>query len=243
MLEQKGELPMVRENYLNRKNQLMKTFDKLLARVKPGVISWLGEEQANLFMRDSRQEYEALIPRIPFIGNNNLALSFFFPTSRFLAVYRGLQRQGRTVEDAGWLIYQIAIEETRAIPYIGRRIIGCLWFSPMFKNLLKKRAIRLQERRYPENWVMNYVPGNGQEFDYGVDYFECANCKLLRAENAFELAPYVCATDQPISELAGWGLTRTMTLAEGSSKCDFRFKKGGETRVAIPQSLKMMILH
>lgn len=232
---------MTQDNYLSRKNQLMRTFDKLLARVKPRVISWLGEEQASRFMRESRQEYEALIPRIPFIGNNNLALSFFFPVSRYLAVYRGLQRQGRTVEDAGWLIYMIATEETRAIPYIARRVLGYLWFSPIFTNRIKKREIMSQQRRYPEDWVLNYVQGDGQELDYGVDYFECANCKLLRAENAFELAPYVCATDQPISELAGWGLTRTMTLAEGFSKCDFRFKQGGETRVVIPQSLQALI--
>lgn len=232
---------MTLDNYVSRKNQLMRTFDKLLARVKPRVISWLGEEQASRFMRESRQEYEALIPRIPFIGNNNLSLSFFFPSTRYLAVYRGLQRQGRTVEDAGWLIYMIAIEETRAIPYIGRRLMEALWFSRWFKRLGKKTAIKSQQRRYPEGWVLNYVQGDGREFDYGVDYSECANCKLLRAENAFELAPYVCATDQPISELVGWGLTRTMTLADGFSKCDFRFKKGGETRVVIPQSLQALI--
>jgi hypothetical protein len=38
---------MTQDNYLSRKNQVMKTFDKLLARVKPSVISWLGEEQAS----------------------------------------------------------------------------------------------------------------------------------------------------------------------------------------------------
>lgn len=232
---------MVQANYMDRKNQLIKTFDGLLARIKPEVVSWLGEEQASRFMRDSRQEYEALIPRIPFIGNDNLALTFYFPTARYLAVYRGLQRQGRAVEDAGWLIYQIAIKETQAIPSIIRRILAALWFSPMLKNLLKKRGAMSQKRRYPENWVLEYVPGDGREFDYGVDYFECANCKLLRAEDAFELAPYLCATDQPISELAGWGLTRTMTLAEGFPKCDFRFKKGGATRVVIPQTLQAMI--
>ena len=79
--------------------------------------------------------------------------------------------------------------------------------------------------------------GDGREFDYGIDYTECANCKVLRAENAFELAPYVCATDKPISELLGWGLTRPKTIAEGSQTCSFRFKKGGATNVPIPQSL------
>jgi hypothetical protein len=107
-------------------------------------------------------------------------------------------------------------------------------------ELIKKREVRSQQRRYPGDFVLNYVEGDGREFDYGVDYIECANCKFLRAENAFELAPYACATDKPISELMGWGLTRTMTIAEGFSKCDFRFKKGGETCVVIPQLLQAL---
>ena len=113
-----------------------------------------------------------------------------------------------------------------------------LWFSRLFRKLLKRRATRSQRGRYPGDSIINYVEGDGREFDYGVDYIECANCKFLRAENAFELAPYACATDKPISELMGWGLTRTMTIAEGFPKCDFRFKKGGRTRVAIPHSLQ-----
>ncbi len=36
----------------------------------------------------------------------------------------------------------------------------------------------------------------------------------------------------------GRSQSRTMTLAEGREKCDFRFKKGGKTDVAMPQSLR-----
>lgn len=231
---------MTQDNYLSRTKRLMRTFDTLLARVEPAVIAWLGEEQASRFMQESRQEYVDLIPRIPFIGNNTLTLSFFFPTTRYLAVYRALQRQGRTVEEAGRLVYLMGAEEARAIPYIARRLMAYFWFSALFRKLVKPRAIRSQQRRYPGASVINYVEGDGCEFDYGVDYIECANCKFLQAENALELAPYECATDRPISELMGWGLTRTMTIAEGFPRCDFRFKKGGRTRVPIPQSLEAL---
>lgn len=228
---------MSHESYLYRKNQLIRTFDRQLARVKPSVSSWLGEEQANRFMREARQEYETLIPHIPYIGESSLALIFFFPVTRYLAVYRALQRQDRRLEDAGRLIFLIATEEARAIPYIGRRLMEALWFSRWFRNLAEKRAIKSLRRIYPASFVLNYVEGDGQEFDYGVDYIECANCKFLQAENAFEIAPYVCATDKPISELMGWGLYRTTTIADGSPICKFRFKKGGKTQVVIPQSL------
>ena len=232
---------MTRDNYLLRRNQFMRTFDRLIAGVNPSVISWLGEEQASRLIRDSRQEYETLIPRIPFIGNNNLILSFLLPTTRYLAVYRAFQRQGGTLEDAGRLVLMIGTEEARSLPYIARRFMGYLWFSSLFKELLKIRATKSHQRRYPGDFVLNYVEGDGREFDYGIDYTECANCKFLQAENAFELAPYACATDKPISELLGWGLTRPKTIAEGFPVCSFRFKKGGTTHVPIPQSLQALL--
>jgi hypothetical protein len=232
---------MSHDNYISRTRRLLKAFDKLLARVEPAVFSWLGEQQASRFLQEARQEYEALIPRLPYIGSSSLSLSFFFPTTRYLAVYRALQRQGRTVEEAGRLVYQIGTEEARAIPYLARRIMEYLWFSPIFAGRVKKRAIRSQQRMFAGDFVLKYVEGDGRDFDYGVDYLECANCKFLRAENAYELAPYVCATDKPISELMGWGLTRRMTLAEGFPKCDFRFKKGGRTNVVIPPSLQELL--
>ena len=120
---------MSHENYLYRKNQMMKSFDKLLARVQPSVSVWLGEEQATQFIRDARQEYEGLIPRIPYIGESGLLLGLFLPSSRYLAVYRAIQRQGLTLEDAGRVIFQMGAEEARAVPYIGRRIMEALWFS------------------------------------------------------------------------------------------------------------------
>ena len=229
---------MIHENYMFRKNRLLRAFDKSLTRVKLSLYSWLSEEQATRLIRESRQEYEALIPRIPFIGSKNPLLGFLLPTTRYLAVYRALQTQGLPIEDAGRLTFVIGTEDVRAIPFIARRFIGYLWFSPWFMERIKKREIESQQRRYPGDYVLTYVEGDGREFDYGVDYIECGSCKLLEAENAHELAPYVCAVDKTASELLGWGLTRTMTLAEGFHKCDFRFKKGGETRVVVPQSLQ-----
>jgi len=232
---------MTQESYTSRKNQFLRTFDNSLARIKPTLNSWLGEEQAAWFIRDSHQEYEALIPRIPFIGKNNPMLLLLLPTTRYLAVYRGLQRQGRTLEDAGRLVYLLGTEDVRAIPPIARRFIGYLWFSQPFKDRLNKRGIKTHQRLYPGDYLFYYVEGDGTEFDFGVDYLECASCKFLQTEGASELTPYLCATDQPTGELSGWGLTRTMTLFEGFPTCDFRFKRGGETRVTMSPALQAVV--
>ena len=39
-------------------------------------------------------------------------------------------------------------------------------------------------------------------------------------------------SDIALSDAMGWGLIRTETLADGCERCDFRFKKGGKTRIS-----------
>jgi hypothetical protein len=219
------------ENYVSQKSRLLKGFDKYIGRVRQIIISRFGEEQGNAVIRESHHEYEALIPQIPYIGNRNPFLIFLLPASRNLAIYRVLQRQDRTIEDAGQLIYEMSEAKWKAIPRLIRRMIEYFWFSRWSLVLAKKWAIESQKREYPGSFVMTYVEGNGRDFDYGVDYSECAICKFLSAQNALELVPYMCATDKIGSELLGWGLSRTMTIAKGDEKCDFRYKKGGTTDI------------
>lgn len=85
--------------------------------------------------------------------------------------------------------------------------------------------LTIQSRKYPGDFVFTFIEAEGRNFNYGIDYVECANWKFLKSQGALELMPYICATDSTVSEMLGWGLTRTMTLAEGCDKCDFRFKK------------------
>jgi hypothetical protein len=115
-------------------------------------------------------------------------------------------------------------------------------FSRLYLRRLRKRALESHQRKYPDDYVYDFVEGDGKSFDYGVDYLECASCKFLAKQGAPELAPYLCPADILYSEALGWGLLRTMTLAEGAEKCDFRFKKGGPTKVAVPVAMKHVIV-
>jgi hypothetical protein len=219
------------ENYISRKNQLLKSFDKAITRSKRVLIDRYGKEEANSLISESSREYEALIPQIPFIGNKNPLLVFLLPTSRYLAIYRVLRRMGLTVEEAGQIISQMNEAELKSIPVFVRRIIGYLWFSPWLIKRFRKRAKESQERKHPGGYVLTFIEGEGDKFDYGIDYTECAGCKFLHEQNALELAPFMCVLDKTASDILHWGLTRTMTIANGFEKCDFRFKKGGKTNI------------
>jgi hypothetical protein len=222
---------MIEDNYISRKKHLLNSFVKSIAQGKNVLIDRFGKEYANLIINESRREYEALIPKIPFIGDKNPLLIFLISTSRYLAIYRVLRRNGLAVEEAGKIIYEINEAELKSIPVFVRRIIGYLYFSKLFIWRVKKRAKESQERKYPCGYVFNFIEGDGQRFDYGLDYTECAGCKFLSEQNASELAPFMCALDNVVSDNLYWGLTRTMTIANGFEKCDFRFKKGGKTNI------------
>ncbi|MCP4205363.1 MAG: L-2-amino-thiazoline-4-carboxylic acid hydrolase [bacterium] len=77
-----------------------------------------------------------------------------------------------------------------------------------------------------------YLTGDGRAFDIGVDHVRCGNLELAKKLGAEEFAPYVCMSDIALSDALGWGLTRTQTLADGCSHCDFRFKRDAETRIS-----------
>jgi hypothetical protein len=149
-----------------------------------------------------------------------------------------LRRKGLTIEEAAQLIYLMNEAEWETIPIILRRIISYLWFSPLFIWRVRKRAKESQGREYTGGYVLTFIEGDGRTFDYGFDYTECAGCKFLNQQGVPELAFLICSFDKTASDILGWGLTRTTTIADGFKKCDFRFKKGGKTNITISAFVK-----
>lgn len=218
--------------FISRKSKLLKDFDNLLKTVRSVFVLQYGEKLTETIVSETRQEYSKLIPEIPYVGQNRILVQFITATTQSLAIYRVLNSHGKTVEEAGKLYYLICEAVLNSYPRIVHRLIGNLSFSKIYLAALKNVALESQKRLYPGGYVFSFVDGDGREFDYGVDYSECGACKFLSKQGAAEFAPYICTADIIYSELFGWGLTRTKTIAEGFEKCDFRFKKGGKTRVA-----------
>ena len=224
--------------YVSRKRKLLRDFDRMVGRARDVLVSPYGEEQTDALIGETRREYQSLIPQLPYIGGKEPYTQFVIGTASSLAMYRVLRAQGETLETVGQLIYEMDWAVLKATPRFLRRLFGSMTSSRRYLRRLRKRASESHERRYPGNYVYTFVEGDGETFDYGVDYLECAPCKFLQQQGAPELTPYLCASDVVYSEMLDWGLIRTQTLAEGADKCDFRFKKGGPTRVAVPTSLR-----
>lgn len=221
--------------YVLRKAKLLGDFDKA-AKIMSGIVaSRYGAGFADEAIRESRREYEALIPELPYIGGRKNRLTEALVSSAWpLALYRTFKRRGKLVEETGRVINELVEARLRAYPRLLLYAIGRYRFSGCFRSKLRREAALRQKRKYAGDWVTVFVEGDGIEFDYGIDYTECGICKLFRARNADELIPFMCLTDFPVSRKLGTGLVRTTTLADGFDRCDFRFKRGREVKQGWP---------
>jgi len=182
---------------------------------------------AEAVLQETRDQLETLIPEIPYIGGEeNHLTGSLVGSARCLAFYRAMKARGKSAEEMGKVMYDAIrahpedFMSLRKIPPAQR-----LSRSELMRRR-RERAERSQERRYAWDWVYEFVEGDGVEFDYGYNFFECATEKFYRAQGAQELLPFYCFLDFPKCELGGLGLSRTTTLAEGGEKCDFQFKEG-----------------
>jgi hypothetical protein len=225
----------------SRRRRLLKDFDRYARDMQDVLVRFFGQGSVDNLTAQARREYESIIPQLPYIGGKQPFTQFVMFTGLYLAVYRSAKAYGKTVEETGEMLYEIGRSFLRTYPSFLRGLLGRMNFSKLYISRLRKRARESKQREYAGDYVFDFVQGDGVSFDYGVDYLECASCKFLAAQGAPELAPYLCPVDILYSEALGWGLVRTTTLAEGGERCDFRFKKGGPTRVAVPASMQKVV--
>ncbi len=146
----------------------------------------------------------------------------------YVAVYLVLRDRGIGPAEA-WAVCERA---TRARFEGMRGLERAAAASGMFSFPMRWLVKHLESRSRTApvgGWVARFVAGDAGS-DYGVDYDRCAIRDLAVEAGAAEFAPYICNADLVGSEVFGWGLRRSETLAQGGKRCDFRFRRGGETR-------------
>jgi hypothetical protein len=219
--------------HTSHKETLMKDFEKTSALMKDTLVSQFGEDTAQELRDKVRQEYEVLIPEIPFItgGRARMLNSFLLITAQELAAYKALAKLGKTPEDAWRLCHQALRLTVASIPGWKRWLIRKLMFSKPVRMIFASRARHRQKGRFGD-FEIEYLSGDGEDFDIGVNYLHCGNLRFAIEHGGEAFAPYICMSDIALSDAMGWGLTRTQTLADGCDHCDFRMKEGAKTRIS-----------
>ena len=225
MNEQEGK-----EYYLSRKSEILTQFDTHARGWRRFLVASYDDEFAEAALRDAREQYKALIPEIPYIGGDeNPMTRHLVRSTTSLVLYKVMKARSKTAKEVGKVVYDAVVEFVRQLsPRPAKEL------SEEYVAEEKQEAQKSQARHYPGDWVWEFVEGDGVEFDYGYDFLECGTQKLYHAYGADEFLPFYCYLDFVTSRTPGWGFARSMTLAEGYEKYDFRYKKGGETKKGWP---------
>ena len=93
------------------------------------------------------------------------------------------------------------------------------------KPALRMLAKKVGTKGHPDGFVANMIFDKQETYGlgYGVDIHECGICKLFNKHGYNKYAPILCEVDEVTSNLAGLKLIRSGTIANGASKCDFRY--------------------
>lgn len=217
--------------YLSRKKEIMEQYYDVHAQAwKPFLVQNYGHEFTKDTLEETRRRYEEFIPTIPYIGGDeNSFTHHLIRSTTGLIFYKLMKVRGKTTQEVGKIIYDAVEETVSHLPPV-----SSMELTPKFKAREIELARKSQERRYPDDWVFEYVEGDGVEYDYGYDFIECAVQKLYHTHDADEFLPYFCYLDFALDRTPGWGFTRTETLAEGYPRCNARNKKGGVTKKGWP---------
>ena len=219
--------------HVPRQDKLLRDFDRTAELMRGTLAARYGQEFTSELHQDARDEYAKLVPEVPLIkGARGMALSIFFIiAAQELAVYKAIQRRGMSPAEAWEICHQALRLRVAQIAPWKKRLLGWLMFAGPVKKAFARRQ-RAQEIARIGDFEVAYLGDQGQDFDLGVNYLRCAILEFVNRHEGEAFAPYVCMSDVVLSDALGWGLIRTQTLADGCSCCDFRFKKGGPTRIS-----------
>jgi len=219
--------------YASRTSKLLKGFETAAALMQDYLIERYGREFTETLSGEARLEYEKLIPEIPHIAGFRAGAlnSFLLITAQEVAVYKAMKKHGKGPSETWEICHEAIRLRMERFSNIKRWLLKRLMHSRLLMRRVKGR-VEKQEQVRVGDFEVGFVLGDGAEFDWGVDYVACGNYNFAKAHGADEFAPYVCMSDIALSEALGWGLIRTQTLADGCKSCDFRFKRGGSTRIS-----------
>ncbi len=176
-----------------------------------GLVAPLADDPATV-IETARGELEAMAPTLAYLDapRSGLANALFF-CAIHLAVFRVLREQRVSAHRYGAAM----LDALAQLPP------GADAEPPSDPDWAKGPGTHAGE------FDVELVPGEAPD-SWGYNIKSCAICHLYGQHDAMELVPYMCASDDVMSDQAGQGLRRTGTIALGAQHCDFRYQAGGE---------------
>lgn len=148
----------------------------------------------------------------------------------FLALIMTLHEKGESVDRIRSLCLQIVtayVQPKHKLQAFAKRLVPRLIPTWLGQRLLRAFHRKVSVNPNPAGFVANIITDKQQTYGlgYGFDILECGICHLFRKHGYAEYASILCEVDKITSAMAGLSLIRSGTIANGATKCDFRFQR------------------
>ncbi|NPC93888.1 hypothetical protein HOO54_17115 [Bacillus sp. WMMC1349] len=214
------------------KAKLMKSFDKYFNLAEQRLQNKYGKTEARNITAQVRNEFETLIPRIPYIGGRkNMFTPVMIINGWIIALYRVIKAKGGTVEDVIQISHEASDDFFKSLSPWVAKIIGQLVFTKLSIHYMQKQAKRSQKKIYTEDFVYTCsINQKAHETEVELEFTECAVQKYYEAEGAEELKPYCNFFDPIYSKRFGMGVQAEHTFGLGCETCKLNYNNRRETK-------------
>jgi len=229
---------IVEDFYIRKKTKFLKSFDERLTVANEELSKKFDDKRSEELISQMKAEFEKILPKIPYIGGQQNPFTLILVKCMSdLAIFRTLEKEGFSFEEIGAFHYKyvIAAQKLRkeALEKASRDP-SQYPFDPVYMDYQKKLTEETQMKLYPDDWVMDFVEGDGNSFEWGWDVKECGVQKVFKKLGDEKYLPFICLGDHYEAEGLGFGFSRTKAIGFGAPICTHRFVKNYKTPCAWP---------
>ena len=211
----------------------MKNFSNHIKIARSILKKKYDEAKINEMFDHMKAEYEKLILEIPYIGGGkNSFTSLLVGGISSLAMFRILEKEGYTHREIGEFYYKFRdLHNTirkNSLEKIGKDPAQYP-FESAYIDYAKRLCDTSKLRNYPDDWVADYVEGDGKTFEWGFNFHECGFHKVFKRLDAEKFVPFFCLADFSEANILEFGFSRTQTIGFGAPMCDHRYVKKHKT--------------
>ncbi len=190
-------------------HDLMELFDEVAGTVRAVLGELVSADEVEALAVEVRTIFSRLSEEFPYKDRpDHVMFAPSFNVFVYLAIYQAVRILGIGVHRVGRAIHAVPLIEIAAA-------------AENMAALPQNSADSMRDAA-PNEFIFELVPAKGDESG-GIDIHACAVCHIYGKYDAMELVPYMCATDDIVSDEQGQGLRRTGTIGLGASRCDFRY--------------------
>ena len=172
------------EQEANSSRRFLDAYKLLSAFMREPLAALVGASEVDALESDAAREFEALLDDIPYADRPGHVMALpSLAGAIVLAFYKAARARGYSAHQFGRAVHEAPLPE----------------LPTPDQEQLRRDAADSQESAAPNEFVFEFVEGDGEALDFGYNIKSCAISQLYRKHGAMDFLPSMCALDDKMS--------------------------------------------